>query len=160
MAGTGDFNGDGKPDIAWHHQTAAQIVVWFMNGSVLQSGTFTSPSTMDINYRLVGVADFSNPLDGKPDFVWRHTTTGQNLFWLMNGVTQTSSVPTDTLSDTGWDLVATGDFNQDGKNDLVWRHQTSGGNVAWFMNGTTFVSGTFLDPPTFPDVRWKMVGPR
>jgi hypothetical protein len=160
MAGTGDFDGDGGPDIAWHHQVAGQVVLWFMNGSVLESGTFTTPPSMDLNYRLVGVADFSNPLDGHPDFVWRNQVTGENLFWLMNGATQTASVSTNTLSDIGWALVATGDFNLDQKNDFIWRHQTSGQNVAWFMNGTAFVSGTFLDPPDFPDVRWKMVGPR
>jgi subtilisin-like proprotein convertase family protein len=67
MAGTGYFNAGFQPDIVWHHQTAGQIVVWFMNDIVLQSGSFTSPSTMDLSYRLVGVADFSAPADGRPD---------------------------------------------------------------------------------------------
>jgi subtilisin-like proprotein convertase family protein len=160
MAGTGDFDQDGEPDIAWHHLTAGQIVVWFMNGIVLDSGTFTTPSSFDLNYRLVGVADFSEPQDGRPDFVWRHQTTGDNLIWLMNGTTQTASVGTLALTDTRWELVATGDYNQDFKNDFMWRHQTSGENVAWFMNGPVFVSGTFTNPSSFPDVRWKMVGPR
>jgi subtilisin-like proprotein convertase family protein len=160
MAGTGDFNQDGKPDIAWHHIAAGQIVVWFMNGTVLTSGTFTTPSTMSLAYRLVGVADFSAPLDGKPDLVWRNPSTGDNLIWLMNGTTQLSSVTTQTLTDSRWELVATGDFNQDQKNDFVWRHSTSGENVVWFMNGPNFVGGTFTTPSAFTDVRWKMVGPR
>jgi VCBS repeat protein len=135
-------------------------VLWYMNGSVLTSGTFTTPSSFDINYRLVGVADFSNPLDGKPDFVWRHQTTGDNLIWFMNGANQIASVPTTALTDTRWAIVATGDYSFDGKNDLVWRQQESGENVMWFMNGAVMTGGTFTNPSSFPDVRWKMVGPR
>jgi hypothetical protein len=160
MAGTGLFDGDVKPDIAWHHQVAGQIVLWYMNGSVLTSGTFTTPSSMDINWRLVGVADFSSPLDNKPDFVWRHVTTGENLIWFMNNNVRIGEAASTTLSDIRWDLVATGDYNLDLKNDFVWRHRESGENVVWFMNGVTLVSGVFTDPATFPDVRWQMVGPR
>jgi subtilisin-like proprotein convertase family protein len=160
MAGTGDFDQDSRPDIAWHHQAVGQIVLWYMNGSSLVTGTFTTPSTMDLSYRLVGVADFSEPQDNLPDFVWRNPTTGDNLIWLMNNANQISSVTTMTLTDSRWELVATGDYNQDQKNDFVWRHQTSGENVVWFMNGPTFVGGTFTTPASFPDVRWKMVGPR
>jgi extracellular elastinolytic metalloproteinase len=160
MAGTGDFNGDSKPDIAWNHTESGQIVLWYMNGSVLTSGTFTNPSSFDINYRLVGVADFSNPLDGKPDFVWRHQSTGANLVWFMNGADKIGEAFTTTLTDNRWNIVATGDYSFDGKNDFVWRHQESGENVMWFMNGAVLISGTFTNPASFPDVRWKMVGPR
>jgi hypothetical protein len=78
----------------------------------------------------------------------------------MNGVNRIASVGTMGLADTRWALVATGDYNQDQKNDFVWRHQTSGQNVVWFMNGPNFLSGAFTTPADFPDVRWKMVGPR
>jgi hypothetical protein len=51
----GDYNADSKPDIVWRHQVSGQIVVWFMNGPDLISGTFTSPSTLaDPNWKLVG----------------------------------------------------------------------------------------------------------
>ena len=163
MAGTGHFNGDGRPDIAWHHQASGQIVLWYMNGSVLTSGTFTTPSSFpDLNWRLVGVADFSNPLDGKPDFVWRNQVTGELIVWFMNNSLKTGETFTtpSALTDTRWKLVATGDYNLDLKNDFVWRHDSSGENVIWFMNGASLISGTFTNPASFPDVRWKMVGPR
>jgi trimeric autotransporter adhesin len=163
MAGTGLFDGDVKPDIAWHHQVSGQVVLWYMNGSVLVSGTFTNPSSFpDTNWRLVGVADFSNPLDNKPDFVWRNQITGELLVWFMNNAQQIGTTPTTppALVDTRWKLVATGDYNLDLKNDFVWRHDESGENVMWFMNGAVLISGTFTNPATFPDVRWKMVGPR
>ena len=163
MAGTGLFDGDARPDIAWHHQASGQVVLWYMNGSVLVSGTFTSPASFpDLNWRLVGVADFSAPLDGRPDFVWRNQASGELLLWLMNNAQQTATTPTTppALVDTRWKLVATGDYNLDLRNDFVWRHDISGENVIWFMNGATLIGGTFTNPAAFTDVRWKMVGPR
>ena len=59
MAGTGDFNGDSKPDIVWNHLESGQLVLWFMNGSILDSGTFTTPNSISTDYRLVAVGDFS-----------------------------------------------------------------------------------------------------
>jgi hypothetical protein len=32
IAGTGDFNGDGKSDILWH-DTSGNVAIWFMNGA-------------------------------------------------------------------------------------------------------------------------------
>ena len=37
IAGTGDLNGDGKPEIIWRH-SAGWLYAWFMNGTALQSG--------------------------------------------------------------------------------------------------------------------------
>jgi hypothetical protein len=162
MAGTGDVDQDGGPDIVWRHQVVGQVVVWFMNGITLESGTFTTPSSFDTNYELVGVGDFSVPGDNKPDFVWRNGATGDNLIWFMNGTTQTSQATTTALPDAGWRIVAVGEYSvpADGRNDLVWRHSTSGQNVIWFMNGATLVSGTFTNPPIFADNAWRIVGPR
>ena len=163
MAGTGLFDGDVKPDITWHHRVSGQIVLWYMNGSVLTSGTFTNPASFpDTNWSLVGVADFSTPLDNKPDFVWRNQVTGGLLIWFMNNAQQIATTPTTppALADTRWSLVATGDYNLDLKNDFVWRHGESGQNVIWFMNGAVLLSGTFTTPSEFADVRWQMVGPR
>jgi hypothetical protein len=163
MAGTGDFNGDSRPDIAWHHGSSGEVVLWYMNGVTLTGGTFTSPSALpDTNWRLVGVADFSSPLDGKPDFLWRNQISGSNLIWFMNGSVRTSESSTTPmmLADLGWKLVATGDYNLDLKNDFVWRHDATGENLIWFMNGATMLSGTLTNPSSFPDARWKIVGPR
>jgi len=65
-----------------------------------------------------------------------------------------------TLSDVGWKMVATGDYNFDGKVDIVWRHSTSGQNVMWFMDRSNLISGTFTNPSSLPDNNWKIVGPR
>jgi hypothetical protein len=37
IAGSGDFNGDGKPDILWQNTSTGERCIWFMNGATLQS---------------------------------------------------------------------------------------------------------------------------
>ena len=64
-----------------------------MNGSVLQSGTFLTPSALaDVRWGMSGTGDFN--LDGKPDILWRHSTSGEIVVWFMNGsVLQSGHVP-------------------------------------------------------------------
>ena len=35
IAGTGDFNGDGKADIIWQNTTTGQRLIWIMNGTTI-----------------------------------------------------------------------------------------------------------------------------
>jgi hypothetical protein len=161
MAGTGDFNLDGRPDILWRHSTSGEIVVWFMNGSVLTTGTFlTPPAFTDVNWQTVGTGDFN--LDGKTDILWRHALSGQNVVWFLEGTSLVSGAFTNppSLADVNWRMVATGDYNFDGRVDIVWRHSASGQNVMWFMNGISLISGAFTNPSSLPDTNWKIVGPR
>jgi hypothetical protein len=160
MAGTGDFNLDGRPDILWRHSQSGEMVVWFMNGSVLASGTFlTPPAFADVLWQSVGTGDFNS--DGKTDILWRHASSGQNVAWFLEGTSLVSGafLNPPVLADLGWRMVATGDYNGDGKVDIVWRHSTSGQNAMWFMNGTTLTSGA-LTNPSMPEASWKIVGPR
>jgi hypothetical protein len=159
MAGTGFFNADGQVDIAWYHEVSGQVVLWYMNGSVMTSGTFTTPSSPpDTNWGLVGVADFSQ--DGRPDFLWRHRVSGWNAVWFMADNVLTSATFTNPplLADTNWVVGATGDYNFDGRTDIVWRNNATGDNMMWFMNGVTMTGGAATSP--LADVGWKMVGPR
>jgi hypothetical protein len=161
MVGTGDFNLDGRPDILWRHDTAGQNVLWYMNGTVLAGGTFTTPSALtDVRWKMAGTGDFDR--DGKPDILWHHTTSGQTVLWYMDGAILVGGTFTDPpgLADVGWRVVAVADYNFDEKPDIVWRHQTEGQNVVWFMDDATLISGTFTNPSTLPDLDWKLVGPR
>jgi hypothetical protein len=155
----GDFGQDGQADLLWRHDASGENVVWVMDGTTLVSGAFTSPAVLaDTRWRMVGTADFD--LDRRTDILWRHASSGENVVWFMNGtdlVSGTFTTPA-ALADTRWQMVGTGDFDRDGWSDILWRHDESGENVVWFLNGTTLVSGTFLDPASLPDTRWKMAG--
>jgi hypothetical protein len=160
MVGTGDFDLDGRPDILWRHATAGENVLWYMNGTVLASGTFTTPPSLtDVRWKMAGVGDFNR--DGKPDILWHHTTSGQAVLWYMDGSVMVSGTFTtpNGLSDLNWRVVAVGDYNKDERPDIVWRHQLSGQNSVWFMNDATLISGA-LTSPGLADPNWKLVGPR
>jgi hypothetical protein len=158
---TGDFDGDGKPDLVWRHQGSGQIVMWFMDGLNLSLGTFTTPSTLaDLGWQIVASGDFNQ--DARADILWQHGGSGEIAIWYMNGatlVTGTLTTPS-ALPDTGWKIVGSGDFNLDTKPDILWRHATSGQIVVWYMDNATLVSGTFTDPPALADMSWQIVGPR
>jgi hypothetical protein len=161
MVGTGDFNGDYRPDILWRHDQSGENVIWHMNGTTLVSGTFTTPSSLpDVRWKMVGVSDFN--ADHHPDIVWHHRTSGEIVLWYMNGaalVNGTFTTPP-SLPDTSWRVVAVADYNSDQQPDLVWRHDTSGQIVAWLMDGAALQQGVFMDPPVLEDTAWKLVGPR
>jgi subtilisin-like proprotein convertase family protein len=164
MAGTGDFNGDARPDILWRHDVSGENVVWFMNGHTLTSGTFTTPPSLpDTNWKMVGTGYFDPGL--QLDILWWHQASGQLVVWFMDGVTLAGGELTTPpgISSTQWRPVATGDYNRDGRVDIVWRHLVTGDNMIWYMggpNGTTQLNLAQTDPPTFADFFWKIVGPR
>ena len=156
----GDFNNDGKPDIFWRNPTTGQNIVWYMDGStILGSGTI-NPIT-DQSWIVAGTGDFNG--DGKTDILWRNTTSGgsggQNLVWYMNGINQAGSANLNTVSNTNWQIVGTGDFNNDGKPDILWRNTTPGSageNMVWYMNGVTTTGSAYFNSD--PDQTWTIVG--
>jgi 6-phosphogluconolactonase len=159
IAGTADFNGDHRPDLMWHHVGSGELVFWYMNGSVLSSGTFTSPPGLpDTSWRPAGVGDFN--ADAKPDVLWRNQVTGEMQAWFMDNSTRIGVAMMEWASsiDLGWTLSAIEDYDRDGQPDLVWRHGTSGQNAMWFMNGVVLRDGTMIT--TMPDTGWTIVGPR
>jgi hypothetical protein len=161
MVGTGDFNLDGGPDILWRHDTSGENVLWYMNGTALAGGTFTTPAALaDVRWKMAGVGDFNG--DGKPDVLWHHTTAGQAVLWYMDGSVLVGGTFTNPngLSDTNWRMVAVADYNGDERPDIVWRHEVSGQVVVWFMDGATLVGGAFTNPSAVPDTNWRLVGPR
>ena len=74
IAGMGDFNGDGQPDILWRNTTTGANAVWYMNGATV-IGVVNLPGLADPSYTIAGVGDFNG--DGRPDILWRNTTTGR-----------------------------------------------------------------------------------
>jgi hypothetical protein len=106
VAGVGDFDEDGQADILWHHGTAGQLVVWYMNGATMTAGTFTDPPTLaDVAWKPAAVEDYND--DFRPDIVWRHQTSGQVAVWFMNGATLVGGSLTSPpgVADLNWKLV-------------------------------------------------------
>ena len=157
VVGTGDFNGDGHPDVLWHHLTSGQIAVWVMNGAQQVQGLSVTPDRVaDTNWRIVATGDFNG--DGKRDILWQHLTNRTLSVWLMNGTTLMDGrvLTPSTVASTEWRIVGTGDFNADGNADIVWQNQVNGLLSVWYMNGSTMIGGEALTPGQVPDTNWKI----
>jgi hypothetical protein len=101
-----------------------------------------------------GRTDFSSPLNGTNDIVWRNETTGDTKVWKMNGTTFDSS--SDLLQFGGnWRYAAAADFNADGNADVLYRNAVDGSLVVWYMTGTNIL-GTASVTST-ADLNWKLV---
>jgi 6-phosphogluconolactonase (cycloisomerase 2 family) len=98
--------------------------------------------------------DFDSDLKG--DLLLRNRSTGQNIGWLMNGLSVSTSAFLPSVVDTNWEVRGLGDFDGDAKADVVLRNKSTGQNVGWLMNGLTISDGAFL--PTIADTNWEIKG--
>lgn len=158
VVGVGDFNKDGKPDLAWQHAGDGTLAVWIMNGATVSETVNLVPNGVtDPLWKAVGVGDFNG--DGNSDLLWRHMGTGSLTTWLMNGLSRIISAPLSpmTVRDQGWQIGAVVDANGDGKPDIVWEH-TDGTIMIWHMNGTSRSTYPTVPVPVTPG--WHLVGPK
>jgi autotransporter-associated beta strand protein len=127
---TGDFNGDGKPDLA-ARDTAGHWWVALSTGSSFANGQAWTTWSTGAAWFDVQAGDFNG--DGKADIVGR-ASNGQ--WWV---ALSTGSSFNDVLWDTWssgvtWADVKVGDFNGDGKADIVGRYLQGG---TWWVGLST-----------------------
>jgi hypothetical protein len=156
IVGTGDFNGDGWPDILWrYYGSGGKNCVWYMKGAT-RTGSASLPAIIDLNWQIVGTGDFNG--DGWPDILWRYNGSGgKNCVWYMKGATRTATASLLAVTDLSWQIVGTGDFNRDGWPDILWRYNGSGGkDLVWFMQHVTREGTASLGAVT--DLNWQIGG--
>jgi hypothetical protein len=70
LAGIGDFDHDGKPDLVWRRDNdTLEARVWLMDGANVKPGKSDIGLPLPApGWRLAGVADFDG--DGTPDLIW------------------------------------------------------------------------------------------
>lgn len=158
IAGTGDFNSDGKTDILWRYYgpNGGWNMVWLMNGNSMVS-TVLLPRIADTKWRIECTGDFNG--DGYTDILLRYygNPGGWNMVWFFNNTTKIGSANLPMISNLDWKIESSGDFNNDGKTDIVLRYYGTGGwNLVWFLNGTTRIGSTYISP--ISDLNWKFAG--
>ena len=143
----GDFDGDGKSDILWRHNTTGANVIWKSGNSAT---TQAVAGLTDLNWTVAGVADFNG--DGKADILWRNARSGVNTIWR----SANRATPQVVASVTNLDFraVGMGDFDGDGKADILWRNFTTGANLIW----KSASNATPLAVASLTDLAWDAVG--
>ena len=134
VVGTGDFNGDGKDDLLWRHDSGL-LTNWLGEADGGFADNYANASAnVATSWAIVGIGDFNG--DGKDDILWRHDS-GLLTNWL--GEADGGFVPNNGNAwanvDTSWQVAATGDYNGDGRDDILWRH-SSGMVTDWLGTGT------------------------
>jgi hypothetical protein len=139
----GDFNGDGKTDIATFYNKNG-VARWFV--SISNGTTFNTPFTTNMPNAGVWanqmVGDFNN--DGKDDIIAFNSTLNQ--WWVSLGNnTNTAFATTQWLAFTPSRTTAqkVGDFNHDGKDDLSVLDLSTGQLFVAISNGTNFAVSTW-----------------
>ena len=156
IAGTGDFNQDGKSDLVWQNKSTAQVEIQFLNGTTAIGGGTISNNAFGADWKIVGSGDFNG--DGKTDLVWQNQFTDVAEIQFLNGNTATGGgVIANSPFGAGWDIMAVGDFNSDGKADLVWQNQSSGLVELQFLNGNAAIGGGAISNNPF-GAGWFVTG--
>jgi 5-hydroxyisourate hydrolase-like protein (transthyretin family) len=94
--------------------------------------------------------------DGKPDILWRNSSTGEVYVWFMDGETRIGEGSLSSVPDRDQRIAALADFNRDGKIDILWRNAVTGENTIWYMDGVTLMQEAAL--PLVDDLQWKIAG--
>src|SRR6266508_2917520 len=77
------FDGDGKSDLLWRHDSGA-VYIWEMNGLGIKAEGGVVHAAVPNDWHILGLGDFDG--DGKSgDILWRHDS-GQVYIWEMNGL--------------------------------------------------------------------------
>jgi lysophospholipase L1-like esterase len=113
IRGTGDFNGDGKVDILWHHGETGSLAVWFMDGvKAISSALLDASTALSTGWEIKGTGDFDG--DGQVDVLWHNRDSGAVGAWLLDGM-HVKDYPSfsgpgyaDVPDSTDWQLKGTG----------------------------------------------------
>jgi Bacterial Ig-like domain (group 3)/FG-GAP-like repeat len=142
---TGDFNGDGFPDVVVANSTdaTAGITVFLSNGDgTLKPGVNYGTGG---HWNFVAVGDFNK--DGIADIAALDVSTGTIQIYLGNASGTLTPGPTALTGDTNSQTLFAGDFNGDGYPDLAVANVT-GQNIGVFINDG-LNTGNFLTPVNY-----------
>jgi hypothetical protein len=156
----GDFNGDGKLDVAAVSYNTSTVSIFLGHGD----GTFaapvqypTGPMLLSPPYHNVLVGDFNG--DGKLDLAIATDNGIAVLLGSGNGTFQPFNlIPSLSPSDPGDELLALADFNSDGKLDVAKATQSGIINVAMGNGDGTFQQEQAFQTPSILNTESVVVG--
>jgi Ca2+-binding RTX toxin-like protein len=156
IVGTGDFNGDGRDDILWR-KADGTITDWLGTASGGMSDNNTNLfANAGAGWQVIATADFNG--DGRDDILWQKAD-GTTTNWLgtAKGGMADNSANFFANAGTGWQIVATGDFNGDGRDDIVWQ-KADGSTTNWLGTATGGMTDNSANFFVNAGVGWHIVG--
>ncbi|MEP6582136.1 FG-GAP-like repeat-containing protein [Microcoleus vaginatus GB2-A3] len=150
----GDFNGDGKPDLAVPNENSNNVSIRLNTTATgATTPTFASQVTFATGNdpRSVSIGDFNG--DGKPDLAVANFNSSSASI-LLNTTATGATTPTFASevripTDDGPFSVSIGDFNGDGKPDLSTTNTTDTASILLNTTATGATTPTFASQVTF-----------
>ena len=144
VVGTGDFDGNGVPDLVYQNTQTGQVNVdYYGTSSNFIGYACLSCGISTTGWHVVAVADFNG--DGVPDLVYQNTQTSQVNVDYYGGSGGATFIGYACLSCginvAGWQVKAAADFDGNGVPDLVYQNlSTNQVNVDYYEGpgGATF----------------------
>ena len=132
----GDFNGDGKPDLAVACAITNQVVILLGDGAGGFSAAPGSPITVGTGPSSLAVGDFNR--DGKMDLAVANFNSGSSstITILLGNGSGGFTAGTPVAAGSGARSIGLGDFNGDGNVDLVIANQQSNNVTVLLGNGS------------------------
>ena len=140
----GDFNGDGKQDLATANGDLPNVSILLGDGT----GNFTAGATLNIpggQSVALAVGDFNG--DGKQDLAVANLGQNRNVWILLGDGAGHFSVATSYYAGPATEFIAVGDFNGDGRQDLAVANYYFAGEVSILLGDGT---GSFAAATHFP----------
>lgn len=155
MVFSGDYNGDGRADVVWHHAVSGQSYGMLLNGFAITDARmfYHEPNTA---WRIVQKGDLDG--NGQDDLLWWNNQTGQAYWMPMNGLNIAGGGQIHQEPNTAWQIVAVGDLNGDGKDDLIWWNNATGQVWGMLMNGGAIASQGMIYHE--PNTNWQILAAR
>lgn len=143
---SGDFDNDGKTDIAVVNSNTPNITVFKNNGT--GSFTVTNNYSITANGLYVKACDLNN--DGKSDLLCLTPPSSLNILLANNTGSFNSPLIVNLFSNANYFI--TDDFNKDGKKDLAVSHTSNAAISVLLGTGTgTFLPATTITIPNGAD---------
>ena len=171
IAGIGDFNADGHPDILLQRGAGGDLYLWYTglylanqkfgdNQLVtLKFGAPVAPGNPGPGWQVAAVADLDG--DGKPDILFQNTATGDLYVWYMDGnFLRHGEYLSPINPGAGWRLAGTADLNQDGHPDLIFQNKQTGMLAYWLMLGSREFKIGLFSPTGSGSPDQKLVAPK
>ncbi len=144
-ADSGDFDGNGVPDLLWQNQATEAVTVnyYTANPAAIAGWNWLNISGQ-VGWHVVAAADFDR--NGVPDLVWMNDSSRQavvDYYGGPGGATFLGWAPLQSGT-PGWSVVAAADFDGNGVPDLVWQNDATRQvtvNYYAIANGQAALSG-------------------